>query len=190
MGHLGTSVISHEGWIAQGAEHPEYQVEGLLQAGCESFDVTTVASPEAALHLQGRAGGASPQNCLWLIQYQLSQGYIAGHPPDFTKCSGCHLMRVKLKTSLMTPVLADLPVSLLTSAAPALLVTLWHTKDQTQPGEKCKGLDAHQHQQKQKAWRETGVHWEEFLNQLWQVQPHSSLLTRGEHVLGSQNKFM
>lgn len=46
MGHLGTSVISHKGWIAQGAEHPEYQVEGLLQAGCGSFDVTTVASPE------------------------------------------------------------------------------------------------------------------------------------------------
>lgn len=122
MGHLGTSVISNEGWIAQGAEHPEYQVEGLLQAGCESFDVTTVASPEAALHLQGRAGGASPQNCLWLIQYQLSQGYIAGHPPDFTKCSGCHLMRVKLKTSLMTPVLADLP---LFPCWPLLLQPCW-----------------------------------------------------------------
>lgn len=61
MAHLGTSVISHKGWIAQGAEPPEYQVEDLLQAGCESFDVTTGDSPEAAQHLQGRAAGASPQ---------------------------------------------------------------------------------------------------------------------------------
>lgn len=67
MGDLGTSVISHKGWIAQGAEHPEYQVEDLFQAGCESFDVTPVDSPEAAQHLQGRAGRASPQNWLSLV---------------------------------------------------------------------------------------------------------------------------
>lgn len=44
-----------------------------------------------------------------------------------------------------------------------MLVTLWHSKDQTQPGDKCEGLDAHQRQQKQKAGSWTGVHWEEFL---------------------------
>lgn len=87
MGHLGTSVISHKGSIAQGAEHPEYQVEGLLQAGCESFDVTAVGSPEAAQHLQGRAGGASPQRpwswrteCLWLIQYHRVRGTLQWIP--------------------------------------------------------------------------------------------------------------
>lgn len=42
MADLGKSVISHKGLSVQGAEHPEYQVEDLLQAGCDNFDVTTL----------------------------------------------------------------------------------------------------------------------------------------------------
>lgn len=60
MADLGTSVISRRGLIVQGAEHPEYQVEDLLQAGCCNFDVTSMDSPDAAQHLQGRASGPSP----------------------------------------------------------------------------------------------------------------------------------
>ena len=54
MADLGTSVISHKGSIVQGAEHPEYQVEDLLQAGRDNFDVTTADSPDAAQHLPGQ----------------------------------------------------------------------------------------------------------------------------------------
>lgn len=53
MADLGTSVISHKGLIVQGAEHPEYQVEDLLQAGCDNFNGTTVDTPDAAQRLPG-----------------------------------------------------------------------------------------------------------------------------------------
>lgn len=60
MVDLGTSVISHRRLIVQGAERPEYQVEDLLQGGCDNFDVTTVDSPDAAA--PPRAGLVEPHH--------------------------------------------------------------------------------------------------------------------------------
>lgn len=55
-------------------------------------------------------------------------------------------MRVKLKISLRTSgIAAFATVSLLISAAPAMSVALWSIEDQTNPGDKHKGLIAYKH---------------------------------------------
>lgn len=68
MADLGTAVISHKGLIVQGAEHPEYQVEDLFQAGCDNFNVTV---PVGLSTSQGRAGGASPSHHLRAEEFSI-----------------------------------------------------------------------------------------------------------------------
>lgn len=102
---------------------------------------------------QGRAGGTSPyitpelENWVSPVKSTPTEAGIS--------CSGSHrlyqvlqsqehlLMRVKLKISLRTSgIAAFATVSLLISAAPATSVALWSIEDQTNPGDKHKGLIA------------------------------------------------